>query len=282
MIANLDRTIEKLLIAEVPIENGKIDVKFEQPTREWSARLSRPTINLFLYDVRENNVLRQPQWERVVRQDGRTIPRSIAQKRTPFRVDCHYILTTWAPEVQDEHTLLSRAMLALFRNPVLPDKYLVDELNEQPFKLMAQLARHDKLINPAELWGAMDNVIRPSVSYIITLSMDPWTPVTSPIVLSYTLTEGQADKLPRTHTLTEGTAVSQITIGGIVRQDGRPQPGLQTAIKGTGCFATTNDDGRYILANVPLGEHTFIVWTKNDKPIERQIVIPSDNYDIDL
>ncbi|MCB0005881.1 MAG: DUF4255 domain-containing protein, partial [Anaerolineales bacterium] len=65
MITDLDETIRNILRAELPIKNGEIDVKFDQPKREWSARLNKPTINLYLYDVRENNVLRTHQWERM-------------------------------------------------------------------------------------------------------------------------------------------------------------------------------------------------------------------------
>ena len=37
MIADLDETIRQLLITEMPIENGEIDVTFDQPKREWSS-----------------------------------------------------------------------------------------------------------------------------------------------------------------------------------------------------------------------------------------------------
>lgn len=279
MIADLDRTLENLLNAELAIENGEIDVKFEQPTREWSARLSRPTINLFLYDMRENNVLRQHQWERVMQQNsaGRN---SVTQKRTPFRIDCLYMLTAWAPEIQDEHMMLAHAMMALFRHPTLPDQHFAGELKKQPFKLTAKLASHDKLTNPAELWGAMDNVMRPSISYMITLAMDPWTTITTSAVRSFTLTEGQTE--PRAGELLEGTAVSQTTIGGTIRKGDEPQSDLQIAIKGTGCFATSDKDGHYILANTPLGQQTLVIWTENNKPIEKSITIPGDDYDINL
>ena len=282
MIAHLDRALERLLLAEIPVKNGEIDVKFEQPTREWSARLSRPVVNLFLYDVRENNALRQPQWERIARPDNYAGRPVVSQKRTPFRIDCHYILTTWATEAQDEHMLLSRAMLALFRYPFLPEKYLGDDLREQPFKLAARLAAHDKLTNPTELWNALDNDLRPSVSYVVTLAMDPWAVVDTPAVLSFTLTKGQTNNLPHARQLTENSADSHTTIGGIVRQNGRPQPNLPVALKGTGFFTTTDEDGRYTLANVPLGQQTIVAWTKTDKPAEKPVVIPGGNYDIEI
>ena len=66
MIADLDETIRQLLKEELPIKNSEIEVSFEQPKRENSARWTKPTVNLFLYDVRENNVLRQHQWQRLI------------------------------------------------------------------------------------------------------------------------------------------------------------------------------------------------------------------------
>ena len=106
MIADLDKTLEQLLIAELPAPNGEIDIKFELPNREWAAKLSRPTINFFLYDVRENANLRLHQWERL---NGNGRPqKSSDQKRSPFRLDCHYMLTAWATDALDEHRLLTR------------------------------------------------------------------------------------------------------------------------------------------------------------------------------
>lgn len=280
MIADLDKTIENILVEEMPINNGEIDVKFDQPTREWSARLSRPTINLFLYDVRENNVLRQHQWERLAQQNGRN-HHDVSQKRTPYRIDCAYMMTTWAAEPQDEHRLLSRAMMALFRYPVLPASRLVGDLQDQPFKLQSRLASHDRLTNPAELWGSMDNEIRPSVSFLVTLAMDPWTAVTGPAVRTFSFQYGQANDLPDQKAVEEGTSESKTYIGGFVRKAGEPQPGLQVALKGTGLFAVTDKEGLFRL-DVPEGSHTLVTWLEDGKPQERPITVPGEDYDIEI
>ncbi|MCA9921802.1 MAG: DUF4255 domain-containing protein [Anaerolineales bacterium] len=282
MISDLDQTIENLLTAEIPIQNGEIDVKFDQPTREWSVRLSRPTINLFLYDLRENNVLRQHQWERVMEANGRSHTHNVSQKRTPFRIDCHYMLTAWAANPQDEHRLLTRAMLALFRFPVLMPNQLKGELANQPFKLQTRLAGHDKLTNPAELWGSMDNEMRPSISYIVTLALDPWTAVTGPAVRTFTLDTGQADHLPNQHHLQEGTAVTNATIGGTITKLQEPQPGLQVTVKASGQSTTTDKDGRFILAALPYGTHTIVVWSPEGKSKEKVITVPGSNYDMEI
>ncbi len=285
MISDLDRTIESLLTAEIPIQNGEIDVKFDQPTREWSARLSRPTINLFLYDLRENNVLRQHQWERVMEANGHSQPHNPTQKRTPFRVDCHYMLTAWGADPLDEHHLLTRAMIALFRYPILTSKQLIGELDNQenqPFKLQTRLASHDKLTNPAELWGAMDNEMRPSISYIVTLALDPWTAVTGPAVRTFTMNAGQADQLPTEQSLQDETAVTNATIGGIITESEKPQFGLQVTVKESGQSTITDKDGRFILAALPYGNHTIVVWSSEGKSTQKEITVPGENYDIEI
>jgi hypothetical protein len=62
MLSYLSSTLRRLLTREMPIIKGEVDIAFDQPTREWSATVNKPTLNLFLYDVRENAKLRQT-WE---------------------------------------------------------------------------------------------------------------------------------------------------------------------------------------------------------------------------
>ena len=186
-----------------------------------------------LYDVRENNVLRQHQWERLPDNgDGRA-----HLKRSPFRVDCFYMLTTWAAEPDDEHRLLTRALLALFRFPVLPDDRLVGSLKNPPFEIQARLAAHDRLTNPAEVWSSLDNELRPSVSYIVTLALDPWKEITGPVVKTLTLRTGEALSLPCEKRLCRQDAEpgEMVFIGGTVRDQGKgnvPKPGSRWRSKG--------------------------------------------------
>lgn len=284
MLADLDETIRKLLIDELPVKNGEIEISFDQPKRDWSSRISKPTVNLFLYDVRENNVLRRHQWERL----NNGSEQEIAQlKRTPMRVDCAYILTAWAADPADEHRLLTRCMLALFRYPTLPEHRLVGTLQEPPYEIQARLAQHDKLENPTDLWNVLDNEIRPSVSYVITLALDPWEVITAPIVRTRTFRMGQAQGLPYEPALWPDEArVDMILIGGVVRstKDQTPLPGIDVALKGTGYVARTDAEGRYRLGSVAPGTYTLVVWPSEGKPQEKTFEIPSDagTYDMEV
>jgi hypothetical protein len=276
MIADLDETIRQLLKEELPIKNSEIEISFEQPRRENSARWTKPTVNLFLHDVRENNVLRQHQWERLP--DGGNGGRVASQKRSPLRIDCNYMLTTWAADPEDEHRLMTRCLLVLFRFPILPESRLVGTLRNPPYDIQAQLARHDKLTNPAEIWSALDNEVRPSVPYTVTLALDPWQVVTGPIVRTLTLHSGQADTLSHRPRLIDATREEWSFIGGTVRdrtRDGHPREGVQVAVKGTGLLARTDAQGRFTLGSLPRGQYTLVAWPPKGKPREKEIVVPA-------
>ncbi len=80
MIADLDETLRKLLVEELPVKNGEIDIEFDQPNREWSAKLTKPTVNMFLYDLRENAELRRHQY---MRMNGNSRNNTASFKKTP-------------------------------------------------------------------------------------------------------------------------------------------------------------------------------------------------------
>lgn len=294
MIADLDETLRQLLIQELPVKNSEIDISFHQPKREWSTRLTKPTVNLFLYDLRENPTLRQHQWERLPSgtNGGKNGGNHQARlKRSPMRIDCFYMLTTWASEPEDEHRLMTRCLLALFRYPILPRDRLLGSLQDPIFDIQAQLAVHDRLTNPAEVWTALDNEMHPSVPYVITLALDPWTEVSGPIVRGMFLRTGQADALPGTQHLAEGTQNLLVDIGGTVYEhdkQGAALAGVQLAVKGTGLFTTSNAQGRFVLGSLPPGEYTLIAWPAEGKPKEKLISLQlgppeeSCNYDFYL
>jgi hypothetical protein len=194
------------------------------------------------------------------------------------------MMTTWASEPEDEHRLLTRCLMALFRHPVLPEHMMVGSLQNNRFEVSTGLARHDKLTNPAEVWSALDNEMRPSVSYIVTLALDPWAIVTGPVVRTFTIRSGQSQSLPVEQAL-QTQAFDINYIGGTVRSKKHPQPGLEVAIKGTGWFDKTDDKGQFTLGGMPPGEYTLVVWPgdgKPGKPIEKAVQVPAAEGDYDI
>src|SRR2546429_143298 len=95
MLHLLDESLEAFLRAAVPLPKREVDVSFAAPDRDWAARVSRPTVNLYLWDVRRNLDQRDGGMETVVGDDGRP------QRRPPLpRVDCRYLVTAWTSAVQ--------------------------------------------------------------------------------------------------------------------------------------------------------------------------------------
>jgi hypothetical protein len=64
MLHDFDKTLEKLLLQQGNLSD--IEISFEQPTREWSGRLNRPTLNCFCFDLRENLKLRNMEMQTTV------------------------------------------------------------------------------------------------------------------------------------------------------------------------------------------------------------------------
>jgi len=194
VFADLDESIRQLLIRYVPIDLSEIDISFEAPDREWSGRLSRPSVNCFLYDIYENKELREANWEVRRSENG------VSRRKLPMRLDAAYQVTAWARAPEDEHRLLWRVLAALARHTVLPSEVLQGGLVEQPNPLYARVAQAEQKarINAADLWQALDNRIRPSLTYVITMTLDPYEAVTSPIVLSR---EVRVDRLRPEHAL---------------------------------------------------------------------------------
>lgn len=286
MIADLDQSIKQLLVADMPVKNGEIDIKFDQPNREWSNKLTKPTVNFFLYDVRENTTFRRSGLDRMSGGNGHDLVARM--KKAPHRIDCFYMLTTWAAEPEDEHRLLTRVLLTLFRYPVLPEHHLVGTVQHPLMPIQTHVARHDKLTNPAEVWSAMDNEMRPSICYSASLTLDPWTEFEGPVVQTLTLRTGRASRLPVYQEFDEDGFSSELTyVGGTIRSkagDGQPLAGLEVAIKGRGWFDKTDEDGRFTLGGMPAGDYTLVVWPEKGKPKEKKISVPAKagDYDLDL
>jgi len=174
MINELDETLRQLLIQKTPLDPAQVEVNFELPDREWSAGLAKPTINLYLYDIRENRELRELDW--IAGQDEHGITR----RRAPTRIDLSYLVTAWTRAVEDEHRLLWQA-LATFRHPLLPDALLQGDLREQGRSVRLSTAQGDGVLkNPADFWAALDNQLKPSISLAVTVELDLGIVITAP------------------------------------------------------------------------------------------------------
>ena len=179
MLTDLDETLKRLLIKNIPIENNEVDIQFDLPRRDWSAGLSRPTINLYLYDICENTKLRRNEWIVERGENGQA-----TKKKPPKRIDVSYMVTVWANAIEDEHRLLWRTLATLMRYKELPAEILRGELAHATVPIRATTAQPDDIPNAADLWSALDNELKATIYLTVILPLDVAKAITGPLVLT--------------------------------------------------------------------------------------------------
>ncbi|MFN0095944.1 MAG: Pvc16 family protein [Dehalococcoidia bacterium] len=273
MFDDADETLREVLLADVPINRDEVDITFERPTREWSSRLSKPTVNLFLFDVRERTDFRDDSWVTTRTPDGKVV-----RSRGPRRVDLAYQLTAWTKEPQDEHRILGRVVACLYRQAQVARDHLRGALQNATVPVLLRSMAPDYLAKPADFWGVMDNEMRASLTWVATVPVDVFAPITGPMILTREVRYRDRDHGPEEYE-------SFIRIGGLVHAKGDPASvvaGALVRVDGTGSEAQTGGDGRFVLPWVRPGRITLRVERAGQAPVEREVVVPGDGYDIEV
>lgn len=274
MFADLDQTIRQILMRDVPLDPTEVDVSFEAPDKEWSGRLSRPTVNFFLYDVRENLELREAEWRVSRNTNGMA-----TKKRPPMRIDATYLVTAWARAPEDEHRLLWRSMSALAKHPLLPDDMLWGDMVTQPYPVPTKVAHADpSRTNPTDLWQALENRIRPGVKFVATLALDPWVELTGPLVFTRTLRVGSL-------TGDGGDDPESTAIAGRVFDPGDPDtgfPGALVTVRETGDRVLAGPRGMFQIRKVTRDRITLHAEVPGREPVTQTFDVPSATYDLEV
>jgi hypothetical protein len=175
MIRDLSETLGALLTPAV-----SADLSFDRPTDTFQP--AQTTINLFLYDIRENVELRNN--EPTLRRQGA----EARKEPPPVRIECAYVVTAWPVGGSDlalqEHRLLSDTLRRLLRFPTIPSEFLRGSLVGQEPPLPAVTARPDGLANPAEFWTALGSRLRAGLTLRATISVPVFDEVSEHLVLS--------------------------------------------------------------------------------------------------
>jgi hypothetical protein len=271
MINDLDETIKQLLIKKGGLDSGTVDISFEVPDREWSASISKPRVNIYLYDIRENHELRGTDWIVTKEPNGST-----SRKKTPSRIDLAYLITVWANDVADEHRLLWQIMSTLFRYPIVPQDILKGDLAKQEYPILTTTAQPDGLFNnPADFWSALDNEIKPSINYVLTLALDLDMVFRAPLVTSKSMDIHAPD----------GNQEKLVEVSGIIREAGKTNKAVAKArivAKEAGMSALSDEDGRYTFPRIGNGKHIFQVFVPGKKVQESEVTVPDKNYDLEI
>ncbi len=210
MLHDLNKTLEKVLVQRGNLTANQIDISFEQPNGQWSARLSRPTLNCWCFDLRENLKLRN--MEMTTNRSGNHSKTSLA----PRRMDLTYLVTAWAGKIEDEHHLLWRGLAALKRVSSLSPNECEGMLRYQTHDVPLLVADASNITtNLVDLWGVLDNQMRLGFTMMATVELDVELSIEAPLVLEATIQLGTADD----------PSSRQLNAGGREELKIKPKPG---------------------------------------------------------
>jgi hypothetical protein len=282
MIRDLDDTLKAILDDPAsPTELRNADVSFEAPDKGFAP--AQATVNLFLYEVKENRELRDP--VPITEKVGDIFVR----RRPPVRADCTYIATTWssqvgAAKVAEEHRLLSQALLWLSRFPIIPVGFLQGSLINPPFPHPTMVAQMDGNKNAGEFWSALGIPPRPAFYLTVTIAMNlgiqvPEGPpvVTKEIHLKRKMPPGVTEPMLETFFGIGGTVRNANTLAAITN--------AQVTILELERATVTDQEGRFHFSDLEEGNYTLRAAATGFATADKAILVPGtvlNAYDVSL
>jgi hypothetical protein len=278
MLNDLDQTLRAILDdAAAPTELRNADVSFETPDKNFAP--AQATVNLFLYEVKENRELRDPVPITEI------VAGTFVRRTPPLRVTCGYLATGWSnavgpARVVEEHRLLGQALLWLSRFPTIPAGFLQGALAVQPFPLPTMVAQADGNRSNGEFWSALGMPPRPAFTVTVTIAMD----------LSLSLQEGppvSTKEIRLQQIAPAGVMESVFSIGGTVRDAATTAviAGAGMTLLESGVSTVSDADGRFLFDGLQPGAYTLRAVAPGFATLDTAIVVPgaaTDAFDVSL
>jgi hypothetical protein len=281
MFFELDQAIETLLNNPLaPPELRNASVEFKTPAKGYT--VSNDTINLFLLEIKENRVLRDPE---PIHEFNAGV---YTRKSPPMRVDVTYVVTVWltssAPNpIQMEHDLLAQALGWLNRFPVIPSALFAN----QPFPIVMFTALPDERLSIGEFWSALGIPPRAAftVTATVTLDQNPVIPFGPPVV---------AKEIRIKRKMPPGVAEPILDVGfeiaGTIRSlaTGNAIPDVQVTLLPLGWVTKTNADGQFRFGGLLAGNYTLRATKTGFNAPNKPAAVPPgpgagpNSYDINM
>lgn len=263
-IADLDESLRTLLRRELGRHGFEgVEVAFDAPSKEWSGRLTVPTVSLFLYDLRQAS-----EGSTNVPGDQRGNGNAL-MVAPPFRLDLTYAVTAWAQAVQDEHRLLSQVLAILFSYGQLPEDLLGSSTRGADTRIGRP--REDK----ADFWSAVDGEYKASIDYVVTIAVESGATITrGPEIRTRTIRLGDLDGAPSMIEEFHGFG------GTIVDESGDPVGNAWAVLPELGQWTASEVNGRFRFGRVEPGTHRLEVRTIDGRSQETTVSVPGKGVDV--
>jgi uncharacterized protein DUF4255/carboxypeptidase family protein len=279
VLEDLDETLRNMLDdAAAPGTLRTAQVSFVTPDKNFTP--TDRTVDLFLYELKENRELRDP--EPIVERTGATFVR----RRPPVRVDCSYLVTAWSTatgpaKVVEEHELLGLTFQWMSRFPTIPPTFFAGDMAGQPFPPPTLVAQMDGAKSTAEFWSALGTPPRPYFNLVATIA----------VPLGVDVPEGPPVATKDMRLLVKAKPASQerwFQIGGTVRSAAAPNApvaGATVLLVERDESRTTDAQGRFTFSPLPAGAATLKVTATGFAEKKKAVAVPStapDEYDVML
>jgi hypothetical protein len=270
LLADLDESLRTLLKRELePHGFGGVNVAFDAPARSWSSTLSAPTVNLFLYDLRESAKGRSATWVEE-QEDARR--RSV---RPPLRLEVAYAVTAWTRTVEDEHRLLSQVLGILYAFPSLPGELLSGGLDNGLGDAPLETRVGQRPDGRPDFWGAIGGDYKASVDYTVLVSCPSGTVLErGPAVRSRTI------RIDRTDTPGAPPHSTHTCAGTVVGPRGEPVADAWVALPDAGRMATTDARGAFVFQALAEGKHDCLARTSDGRELTGTLEAPGPGLEL--
>ena len=164
MIHEVDSALLALVQREA-VGTRDVDVVFDAPTKDWAGRRNAPTIDIYLYDIRED--LRRR--ERGLLNEYDDDRRIQARWLPPRHFKLSYLVTAWTQRPEDEHRLLSSLLACFIRHEAFPEDLLTGPLAELGLPVPITVALpppEDRSF--ADVWSALGGELKPSLDLVVS------------------------------------------------------------------------------------------------------------------
>src|SRR6266550_2942827 len=195
MIQDVDESL-RALVKRDALNGSKADVAFDAPTKEWSSRRNTPTVDLYLYDIREDLEQREVMWESIRDDSG-----FVKERRPPARrFKLSYLVTAWTQRPEDEHRLLSSLLSCFLRNQTMPVELITGSLVGARLPITLSIALpppQDRSIS--DVWSAMGGELKASLDLVVNapfeikLAVPAGPPVLEEPRFSYAQPDGETE-----------------------------------------------------------------------------------------
>ena len=159
----------RLLVQREALNGTDVEVVFDAPTKEWASRRNVPTIDVYLYDIRED--LRRRARGLINEYDGEGHVQ--ARRLPPRHFKLSYLITAWTQRPEDEHRLLSALLACFLRHDAIPAELLEGPLAELGFPVPVSVALpppEDRSF--ADVWSALGGELKPSLDIVVSAPTD--------------------------------------------------------------------------------------------------------------